>query len=251
MEFSKDPKIHPPRLEHAVSWVRQTSAYRVSEIRILGGLESSPGPVFVPPVILGGLDLGSGPVPGRPFWLKARVTELRPGSSPAASSRPAQLNGPLETPASVGHQAPLGRHGTRLLPEQRTSSLPGGVQALAPAPAPDAATSGSPRGPLPALSIDVTSGLEVGGASAGAGGPAAEDGRPRLPRSRGPGGVSREPRRARERASGRRAAVRPAPALGVKAELAFSSSCAPRKHEAQASASRPDPRGVLRPGAGS
>jgi hypothetical protein len=33
-----------------------------------------------------------------------------PGASPTASSGPAQLNGPLEPPASVGHQTPLGRH---------------------------------------------------------------------------------------------------------------------------------------------
>lgn len=50
---------------------------------------------------------GPGPVP----WGSAGGKALRPGSSPAASSRPAQLNGPLEAPASVGHQAPLGRHG--------------------------------------------------------------------------------------------------------------------------------------------
>jgi len=55
--------------------------------------------------------------------VKALVTELRPGSSPAASSRPAQLNGPLEAPASVGHQAPLCRHGHGRLPKLRSSLL--------------------------------------------------------------------------------------------------------------------------------
>lgn len=54
---------------------------------------------------------GPGPSAGfRALLEKGWDTALRSIASPAASSRPAQLNGPLEPPASVGHQAPLGCH---------------------------------------------------------------------------------------------------------------------------------------------
>lgn len=117
--------MHLPILDQALPWFVRSWPTGKDEISILWtqkppGREaiSSPGVVFSESCAWGLRSYSSGVVLQWKLWYRAL-----PSTSPAASSRSAQLNRPLEAPASVSHQAPLGSHGSSRL-QMRQSSGP-------------------------------------------------------------------------------------------------------------------------------